>query len=329
MTVLRRLGLIATAALLAAACTGAPVSAPTTGPTPGATVAASSASTPPPTPAPTPATSVTAAPSAGPATDVCADDWDTSPASCDADIGDRLVFACPPGGEPTAIYGTDTYTDDSSACVAAVHAGLITYESGGTVVVELVAGLDSYPASERNGVSSSGWGSWPVAFVFVGSGPGPGPTDAPATGAPTGEMAELLAHVPPAFNVGCHEVTTLSAGEVIAAQCTPDFIDGYVTYVLFETESDAMDKWLGDLDYFGEGVETGDCSAGPCIDEWIGANGLVEGRYLANHYSGIVPDGLIAYWFDAYLRIEAGIVLHSGTFADLHSLALQAGPIAP
>jgi hypothetical protein len=81
--------------------------------------------------------------------------------------GERITFVCPADGSPTAIYGTDTYTDDSSICVAAVHAGLITFEAGGPVTIEIRPGQDSYAASTRNGVTSSTWGTWSGSFVFV------------------------------------------------------------------------------------------------------------------------------------------------------------------
>jgi hypothetical protein len=65
------------------------------------------------------------------------------------------------------VWGTDTYTDDSSVCTAAVHAGLITLASGGPVTFEMRPGLDSYEASTRNGIASRSWGVWSSSFVFV------------------------------------------------------------------------------------------------------------------------------------------------------------------
>jgi len=44
---------------------------------------------------------------------------------------------CSPGGTAHYVWGSDIYTADSSICTAAVHAGLITYERGGTVTIEL------------------------------------------------------------------------------------------------------------------------------------------------------------------------------------------------
>ena len=50
--------------------------------------------------------------------------------------GDRLAIGCPAKGATNqSIWGTDVYTDDSSVCVAAVHAGLINSRDGGMVVL--------------------------------------------------------------------------------------------------------------------------------------------------------------------------------------------------
>lgn len=98
---------------------------------------------------------------------VCGHTWVATPANCNGEIGDHLAFECPPGGQVRAIFGTDTYTDDSPACVAAVHAGLIGLDAGGTVTVELTPGLDLYTASSRNGVDSTARHGWIRSFVFV------------------------------------------------------------------------------------------------------------------------------------------------------------------
>lgn len=161
------------------------------------------------------------------------------------------------------------------------------------------------------------------------SGPTSAPTASPTT-APTGAdgpMAALMAHVPAAFNVGCHEVTTLSAGEVIAVSCETPSGKGYVTYILFDTSPNLQDKFFGDLEYFAPGVTGTDCANGPCLVAKVGSTGLTEGRLFANTYTGIDPNGVISYWFDDSLLIEAGIVTYDTTFAQLYDLALDAGPV--
>ena len=67
------------------------------------------------------------------------------------------------------IWGTDVYTDDSSVCTAAVHAGLVTFESGGVATLRIRPGKASYTASDRFGVASNSYGAWDGSFVFVAS----------------------------------------------------------------------------------------------------------------------------------------------------------------
>ncbi|WP_368671292.1 LCCL domain-containing protein [Corallococcus exiguus] len=62
-----------------------------------------------------------------------------------------------------AVWGTDLYTDDSSVCVAAVHAGAIT-TAGGTVVVAIQPGQASYTGTTRNGITTLSYGAWSGSF---------------------------------------------------------------------------------------------------------------------------------------------------------------------
>ena len=81
-------------------------------------------------------------------------------------IPDRFVAVCPPGGGQSSIWGTGTYTSDSSICVAAVHTGAFSLADGGAVVVESAPGLDQYIGSLRNGVSSLQYPAWQLSFRF-------------------------------------------------------------------------------------------------------------------------------------------------------------------
>jgi len=74
------------------------------------------------------------------------------------------IVSCPANCGSGIVYGTDIYTDDLSICTAAVHAGLITLESGGVVEITYVEGQDEYIASEQNGVSTIGYGAWTGSF---------------------------------------------------------------------------------------------------------------------------------------------------------------------
>lgn len=66
------------------------------------------------------------------------------------------------------VWGTETYTDDSGICQAAVHAGVID-ASGGDVTINLVDGLESYSGSEANGVETRDYGAWSGSFEFEGA----------------------------------------------------------------------------------------------------------------------------------------------------------------
>lgn len=76
-------------------------------------------------------------------------------------------FSCPGSGRIGSVWGTDLYTDDSSICSAAVHAGQITARDGGTVTIRIRPGYDSYAGTNRNGVKSSSYGSWRGSFIFL------------------------------------------------------------------------------------------------------------------------------------------------------------------
>jgi hypothetical protein len=95
-------------------------------------------------------------------------DWGYSPGEHRGSTGQRYAYTCPPNGTLGAVWGTDVYTDDSSLCTAAVHAGLIALAGGGPVTIEIVAGQSAYRGSTRNGVTSRDYGSWGGSFRFVG-----------------------------------------------------------------------------------------------------------------------------------------------------------------
>ena len=94
-------------------------------------------------------------------------DWNSNATEHRGKNGQRFTYVCPANGAPRISYGSDIYTDDSSVCTAAVHAGLITLERGGTVTIEIRSGQSSYQGSRRNGLSTQSYRSWSGSFVFV------------------------------------------------------------------------------------------------------------------------------------------------------------------
>jgi hypothetical protein len=68
-----------------------------------------------------------------------------------------------------AVWGTDTYTDDSSLATATVHAGILKVGEKGVVKVTILPGQASYTGSTRNGVSTGDWGAWGGSYKVEAS----------------------------------------------------------------------------------------------------------------------------------------------------------------
>lgn len=92
--------------------------------------------------------------------------WEANATSLNGKDGETFTLACSPGGTAHTVWGSDIYTADSSICTAGVHSGLITYQQGGAVTIELRSGRTIYGCSERNGVVTSPYGSYQHSFVF-------------------------------------------------------------------------------------------------------------------------------------------------------------------
>jgi hypothetical protein len=97
------------------------------------------------------------------------DAWALTAADHRSEDGEQFTYQCPAAAAIYfySVWGTDIYTDDSSVCTAGVHAGVITVEGGGDVVIEIRPGEDSYMATTANGVASADWGVWSGSFVVV------------------------------------------------------------------------------------------------------------------------------------------------------------------
>jgi flagellar basal body-associated protein FliL len=130
----------------------------------------------PATPKPTPSAAASASPSptadgskptpqTDDANEVTPIAWNTSGATFKSDVGLTYKFQCPESGTPSAIWGSDIYTADSSICTAAVHAGIISLEKGGTVTIEFRPGRATYGSTVRNGITSNTFGEFARSFV--------------------------------------------------------------------------------------------------------------------------------------------------------------------
>ncbi len=93
--------------------------------------------------------------------------WEANAVALRGHNNERFTFTCEPNGHLNNVWGTDVYTDDSTVCSAAVHAGLITFQSGGTVIVEIRPGQASYAGTSRNGVFTLNYDGWYGSYAFV------------------------------------------------------------------------------------------------------------------------------------------------------------------
>lgn len=74
-----------------------------------------------------------------------------------------LTCRCSPQQMTGQVWGSGVYTDDSSPCLAAVHAGAIG-SGGGEVTLVPLPGRASYAGSVKNGITSSAYGRWHGSF---------------------------------------------------------------------------------------------------------------------------------------------------------------------
>ena len=110
------------------------------------------------------------------------DTWSSNATAYRGQDGSHFTFTCPKYGTAGSVWGTDVYTDDSSACTAAVHAGLIKVASGGKVTIQMLDGQSSYRGSKRNGVASQPYGPWGGSYFVVDAPGGPDDAEGFATG---------------------------------------------------------------------------------------------------------------------------------------------------
>jgi LCCL domain len=102
-------------------------------------------------------------------------DWRTSP--LDLNLrgfnGERFRFHCPPGKPvPGQVIGSGPYTDGSSICSAAVHAGVLRAASGGFVTIEVRPGQTHYVGSLSHYVQSEDFNEfWSGSFLVMAPDP--------------------------------------------------------------------------------------------------------------------------------------------------------------
>jgi hypothetical protein len=92
--------------------------------------------------------------------------WNFSLTSFRANVNVSYSFLCPANGTLGSVWGTGIYTDDSSLCTAAVHAGKASLRKGGLVSAKISAGLSDYRGTRKNGVTSRDFGTWGGSYSF-------------------------------------------------------------------------------------------------------------------------------------------------------------------
>lgn len=98
-------------------------------------------------------------------------DWRTSP--LDLDLrgmnGKSYLFRCPAGKPaPESVTGSGPYTDASSICAAAAHAGAIDAQRGGVVMIQILPGRNGYLGTTQNFIRSADYPhAWGGSFSVL------------------------------------------------------------------------------------------------------------------------------------------------------------------
>lgn len=98
-------------------------------------------------------------------------DWRTSP--LDLNLrgmnGKSYLFRCPAGKPaPESVTGSGVYTDASSICTAAAHAGAIDAQRGGMVMIQILPGQNGYRGMTQNFIRSADYAHvWGGSFAVL------------------------------------------------------------------------------------------------------------------------------------------------------------------
>ncbi|OWK37485.1 LCCL domain-containing protein [Fimbriiglobus ruber] len=81
-------------------------------------------------------------------------------------VGRTFVFRVV-GAASGSVWGTETYTLDSTLALAAVHAGVLKQGQTGNVRVTILGPSQNFIGSTQNGVTSSNYASYPGAYKIL------------------------------------------------------------------------------------------------------------------------------------------------------------------
>jgi hypothetical protein len=133
-----------------------------------------------------------------------------------------IICYCAPGALTGGVWGTGVYTDDSSLCNAAVHAGAVG-ASGGMIVVHGAPGRDAYQGTSSNGVDSQNFTAHPWSFTFTGYTPPSAGGTSPIAAACPSTMTDLR-----------------GTGQARTCHCGPDTMGGGVWGTDFYTDDSSI-----------------------------------------------------------------------------------------
>ena len=82
-------------------------------------------------------------------------------------VGTKITATLPPGGKNLFVFGSGPYDMDSAIGAAAVHAGIIDFENGGEVSLEVLPRKPFEIGTEANGVISLNAGDGKTSYRFI------------------------------------------------------------------------------------------------------------------------------------------------------------------
>ncbi|WP_327008080.1 Hsp70 family protein [Dactylosporangium sp. NBC_01737] len=94
--------------------------------------------------------------------------WSTTAKEYEGYEGKLIRYTCPKNGKPGDVWGNGPYTTDSSVCTAAVHAGYLQLDEGGTTIIQIRKGSESYEGSTQFNITTKSWDAYDWEFTIAG-----------------------------------------------------------------------------------------------------------------------------------------------------------------
>ncbi|KAM3915634.1 cysteine-rich secretory protein LCCL domain-containing 2-like [Leptodactylus fuscus] len=218
---------------------------------------------------------------------------------------------CPSGciSKNLSVWGTDTYSESTPVCLAAIHAGLVS-NGGGYITVQKIPGQAQYTGSIRNGITSLNSKASNTSFTILATNTGSSnippstttimtttintttstiPTTSPSTTPATTIMAVNIGQIK------CYTYLDLLQGDPLLILCPPNC---NVSYVLWGT-----DIYSSDSDLCPSAIHAGVITAAK------GGYVTVKREPLQLQYYGTYRNGIQSLGSSGALVIESYIFL--------------------